>query len=370
VMPYNLFTWRLGTPGNPDQIGCDRTSTIVDARAILDECQKHNLTVSPSLHSVHWGAIPPDDAQSHATLYGLNGLDNVIGAVVEGLKNHPALLSWYVADEIMPGKSKFRISKDSVVEMDNKTFLSSLSRTVRKHDPWHPQWAVLIGGTLPNTDYSSFANLLDTMGVDHYCIGSPASNNMMGLGTFCSMYRDAFGTKGGVGFWAVPQLQNMGSYDWSLKSRTEYLARYRDPTEKEMLSMALMFAIHGAKGFYFYSYSDLRRGLPAPDFEKRWKDAKKAARMLKSLEPYLLGDNDGPACVASFRKGSGAAGGFEDNTGKVCVLVSAGDVGGEQEATIRVAKNPRLKSRFGRTARNGDGSYTFKDKDVTCDILE
>ncbi len=137
-----------------------------------------------------------------------------------------------------------------------------------------------------------------------------------------------------------------------------------------MLGSALMFAIHGAKGFIFYSYHDLRRGFAVPDFEKRWPDACRVAKTLRSLEPFIMSDVDGPEVDAVFSKGIGSAKGYADGKGKTCVLIAAGVNEGPQEATIKVKTTKALKSKYGRTTRNPDGSYVFHGNDICYDILE
>lgn len=66
--------------------------------------------------------------------------------------------------------------------------------------------------------------------------------------------------------WNVPQAHNLNIY-----APADKAADYRDPTGKEMLALALVQAIHGGKGFIFYSYFDFPRGRPGARLRRNWR---------------------------------------------------------------------------------------------------
>ena len=187
------------------------------------------------------------------------------------------------------------------------------------------------------------------------------------------MTQRAVGTPEGVAVWAVPQIFNWGCYDKRAKNdRKLYLSTYRDPTEKEMVAMSLLYAIMGAKGFVYYSYSTIE-GVSAkaalPDYDRRWPEVCRVGALMVSLAPFLLADSAGPAVTVNVESGKIMAKAFKDDKGNVRVLV-AGIGPGASKATLTVSSSVPLKSKFGKCVSLGNSQYRFQGADICSDILE
>ena len=134
--------------------------------------------------------------------------------------------------------------------------------------------------------------------------------------------------------------------------------------------MPLLAAIHGARGFIFYSYFDLRnvdQFLPG-SFEREWAKVKKMVAVMKELEPFILSTARPPAVtVKTMPAGAVQAAAMRDEKGNLRVIIVG--VGGQTRAIIKVDDKRPLRSRFGLTRRIGNGQYEFLADKVNSDIL-
>ncbi len=366
VAPYSLLSCDMDSGVDPNQASAEvKTSNLETVRTTLDECHRNGLKVSVPFPGTYWASTENDTQR-----FGVSGVHAVIAKTVESFKRHPGILAWYVADEPQPGVARIKTAPNRVETLDLGDFLRGIYRDVKAADPWHPVWTVFIGCTTPTQDYRSFMGIADVVAVDDYPIDARQNFEMGPINLYCDQLVNRFSGRHGAPLWAVPQMHNLGAYDSSLRNREELLAQHRYPTGDEMLGMAMMFAIHGAKGFVLYSYHDLFLRFSQPDFPRRWPEICLVVRTLNSLAPFIVSEVDGPAVEAEFSQGIGSAKGFADGKGNVRVLIAAGVRGGPQEATIKVRGAKVLKSCYGLTARNGDGSYHFVGKNICYDVLE
>ena len=80
---------------------------------------------------------------------------------------------------------------------------------------------------------------------------------------------------------------NWGNYRPGLKEdRERYLKEAREPTENEYLSVALLYASHGVKGFIFYHFQDIFTG-PVPELYDKIGDTAKG-KILYDIENAWL----------------------------------------------------------------------------------
>ena len=186
----------------------------------------------------------------------------------------------------------------------------------------------------------------------------------------------AMGTRSSFPLWCIPQAHNLGFYDAERQSDlTRVKEKWRDPTEAEMLAQALVMAIHGAKGFIYYSYYDLitvyqkRYPQALAESERRWQELCRAVGALRAIEPYLMSEKDGPALEVKVEQGQVEARAFADEKGQVCVLL-VGIGPGPAAALVRLPNGAALQSRRGATQPTADGWYRFTGTDICCDILE
>jgi hypothetical protein len=327
---------------------------VAKIRALMDVLHRNGKKVIFCVKDFHPGFAFQNYMKNYVTNKfepSYPDMDSLVTGLVTALKDHPALLAWYLNDEI-------RLSQ---VEMIN-----ARRELLNRLDPWHPTWGVLChAGELPFYDHAH-----DILGMDVYpLLKADAPREQKSV---VSMMAGA--NKSGLAAkWGVPQIFNWGNY-WA-KSAEEY-HQYVTPSEEEMRAMTLMMAIHDIKGFVFYCDHDLKRpgGLtgqpqwePQEVFASRWHDVVQIGLMLQDLAPFLLSDHDSQPVAAEIQEGNAELRKFVDNAGRVRILLSAIGPG-----PVRLRFNPEsagLRSFYGRCQLQSDGWWNFQGNDLACDIL-
>ena len=335
VLPYSSFS--LNAAGGK---GSNRINKLKKA---LDVYHKHGMKVIFSLKDQY-----PGMRYANYSLDETKGVMKVTEKVVSNLREHPAILSWYVCDEAI------------------RAFfpdVEALRDRVSMLDPNHPVYSL----TFRLDDFPYFGSTGDIMGVDTYPVYNNKSNSMQKV----SVAMDA-GIQTGKPIWFVGQVFNWGTVKALNKGKKEY-GKFRAPSAEEMRSMALLAAIKGAKGFIFYSFHDLRRAerFEPGSFKRRWPQIAELAGLLKSLESFILSIKKAPRVTVemlSGDKGQVQARAFVDKNGKVMIMVS-GNGPGENKAEITIKSNVELKSKYGRCHRVGKGKYLFCGDNICSDIL-
>ena len=133
--------------------------------------------------------------------------------------------------------------------------------------------------------------------------------------------------------------------------------------------MALLHAIHGAKGFIFYSDFDLRKSHEALRYDERWKELCQMGDAIKSLEPYILSDRSHIPLHVETTQGRVDVAALQSPQGDVAmILVSPLRDGGT--ADISGEKLPSgMVSKYGHTVEISPGKYRFHGAAAECDIL-
>jgi len=227
----------------------------------MDLAHERGLKVIYSVKDIYFGTrYCPDHIRSRE-----DELPFIKGKV-EAFRDHPALLAWYINDELP-------------LEMVDRLALHR--QWMEDLDPHHPAWVVLyqvdkVRGYLPS---------FDVIGTDPYPIAaSPPSRagdwTRKTVGAVC----------GARPVWQVPQVFNWACYKKSEKDK----AACRTPTYEEMRSMAWQCIAEGANGLIFYSWFDIRRD-PATPFEEHWPKVKAMAAEIKDMMPVLLSTEAPPA---------------------------------------------------------------------------
>ena len=182
-----------------------------------------------------------------------------IQARVERFRNHPALLAWYINDELPLGMlPRLTAHRDWLEELD----------------PDHPTWVVLYQVDRVRDYLPTF----DVIGTDPYPINR-RTPSMAGEWTR-ETRRAVYSSRP---MWQVPQAHNLGIYTKSEEDK----GKCRPPTLNEMRSMVWQCIAEGANGIVIYSWFDLRRD-PAEPFEQRWADVKAVADEVGKLIPMIL----------------------------------------------------------------------------------
>lgn len=190
-------------------------------------------------------------------------------------RNHPALIAWYINDE-MPL---------AMVER-----LAARQRLMEELDPDHPTWVVLY----QYDQVRSYISTFDVIGTDPYPVPEKPAGTAL---QWTRVTRDqTYNTRA---VWQVPQV-----FDWGAYRKGTAREKARAPTLAEMRSMAWQCVAAGANGLVFYSFFDLYKMKDRDPFEKRWLEVCAMAAEIKRYIPVLLSDEpaplvtcDGPASV-------------------------------------------------------------------------
>lgn len=306
-------------------------------RAGVDQVHKYGLKLVASIkEQLHGWNHKVDDAF---------GPIPVAKKLVENLKDHPALLVWYVSDE----EARSRVPD-----------IIKLRETVGAIDPDHPTWTL----TCFHDDLNYYATSGDILGIDPYPI--KATHGPQSLHEL----RDALaaGEKTGATIWHVPQAFNWAIIDKNMSD--EEFGKTRFLTREEVRTAPLLGAVYGAKGFVFYAYYDIaamEKRAPQRG-EEDWNNLKETVQLLRDLEPWIMSTEEAPAVtVEPSVEGEVVARAFV-NDGKLRVVIAS--LGEKCKAVVTIPGHAGLKSRFGKTRDLGGGRYEFTADAIDSDVLE
>ena len=214
----------------------------------------------------------------HGSQWAPEGI-NTIGAErawiedkAQRFRDHPALLAWYLNDEL------------PVEYMER---LNAHQQWLEELDPNHPTWVVLwqVG------EVRQYARSFDAIGTDPYPIPEESARR---AGTWARMTVEAVCDRRPV--WMVPQV-----FDWACYRETEEAKRgLRPPTLAEMRSMTWQCIAEGARGLVYYSFFDIKRDTVVP-FDVQWPLVKQVAAEVRDLIPVILSVEPVPAISVEER---------------------------------------------------------------------
>jgi len=232
----------------------------------MDIMQQHGLKLIYCMNDVY----PTATYLKHKGWEGIKGNEKIVPAVVKAYRTHPAILAWYLNDEI---------PRTLAPRMKNYYM------GVRNADPNHPGYIVLCN----MSELKYFPDTTDIMGVDPYPVpSSPVT-------TVSQWMDDANASvRGHKPTWLVPQAFAWYQYGAINPNRghipsTEELKTGRAPTYEESRCMTYLALTHGAKGLIYYCYYDLR---VLPQYKEIWAEMKKIGQEVKTLSPVLLSPSD------------------------------------------------------------------------------
>lgn len=261
----------------------------------------------------------------------------------ESLKKYPAIIGFYTLDEgnedMIPGLTKLRRLLD-------ENFPGAVVNTCNIFSP------------------ATYLPCADIAGGDKYPIDNKPGSRLGEMDDYCRLVRDTTA----VG-WHAPQCYNWANARrGAMKDAKTYRAAGREPKENEMLSVALMYASYGVKGFIFYSFFDIGRTAVREWPLLRWKRICGVGRDLRSLEPFIMSGRPIVELPHEDRKGKTRLVAFSDGTGAHRVVV-LGLEKGHETAFMLPADWGELRSRCGKVTRE-NGQYVFRGADFSCDILQ
>lgn len=260
--------------------------------------------------------------------HGIKGAEAITTAVVSRLKDHPAILAWYTADEASPSQA---------------SRLTAMRRLCNTLDQAHPVYGVFY----QYEQLPTYAPAFDVIGIDPY----PLSGNTLQM----AVYAMDQARRTGLPIWSVPQVFNWGVFKPAERNNP-------NPSEEKMRSLILLEAALGAKGFILYSYQDLRPPRSAAgNFETEWPKVRNLVAMLKKLEPFIMSGQ--PAEI--LLKGPVVAAELRNSAGKRAVIICSVGPG---KATASLRLDGDFQPAYGRTGREGD-LWLFAGEDISSDIL-
>ena len=316
VLPYASMSLRIrrDAPRSPEEIV-----------KVLDLAEKKGLKVIFSCKDVGSTA-----RYGLREWHGSKGQEAIIERVTGLLKNHPALLAWYINDE-QPSSQIPRL----------KTMREQFNRL----DPDHPTYGVLY----QYEDLPLYGPTCDVIGVDPY----PLAGNTLEKAVFALTQTRL----SGLPLWVVPQACNTAIY------RAEKKVSAPNPGEEEIRSLVLLETACGAKGFLFYKFEDLWSWkLPKGNFAKEWPKFKRVTAMLRELEPYILSEHP----VERLSEGKVVAARLRNAEGKSVILIVG--VGPEEAVKELKLETGKFRSRYGRAVEK-DGKWIFRGKGICSDLL-
>jgi hypothetical protein len=296
--------------------------------AQMDLAQQYGLKVIYSIKDWYAGShYCPKSIRSQADE------EPQVRARVRQFRDHPALLAWYLNDEL-PQQFLPR--------------LEAHQTWVAEEDPQHPTWCVLY----QFREVAAYLNTFDVIGTDPYPIGrSPAS---MAAEWTAETFRQVERARP---MWQVPQAHNWANY-----AKTEPEKRNtHTPSYEEKRSMAWQCICEGATGLVFYSWRDVQRNPDVP-FADQWDGLKRIAAEIDRLTPMLLSVEPVPAVKvhgpASVQGSPRWLHWMARRHGGKLYVFAVNDGDGEGAATFSLPQEPRSIKVLGEDRplrRNGAG---------------
>ena len=268
--------------------------------------------------------------------FELKGADQIVEHVVSGLKQHPALLGWYINDE------------RPLNQLDS---VENRRRQINRLDRFHPTLSLSMQFTM----MYRYAPTGDVIMVDPYPIVDRDSQDMRVVEVAGRMCR-----KTGVPWWGTPQLFRFGG--------VKDFDRYRDPTENELRAMCLQMVLDGAKGFVFYHYNDLiiHENQDPGYYRRRFGEFCRTTEMLKMLSEYILSPEKTVETVLTNRHGAVRSLTLTRRDGRRAVIITALGPG---EASADLVLRGGFQSLYGFSRQKSDGVWCFSGSHIAADIL-
>lgn len=291
----------------------------------LDLAKKYGLKVIYSIKDFFFGTKWCPEFiknEAHEEIY--------VREYVQKFRDHPALLAWYLNDEMT---------------LKYLPRLESHQKWVLQEDPHHPTWVVLLNVREVGENINTF----DVIGTDPYPI--PKSSASLVWKATAETLRQVEVSRP---LWQVLQAHNLGIYYED--------PSYRSPTYSEMRSMAWQAICEGANGIVFYSFFDLKRNPDVP-FKTQWKNLKKIAAEIDSVSDILLSIEPAPDVTVSFNSGNSTWMNWlvRSYKGKLYILaVNNGDK--EGTTTFSISKNIHKVTVIGKNRTIVPVKNRFKDK--------
>jgi hypothetical protein len=242
--------------------------TLAQKRKYLDALAQRGLREIFSVKDYYakgvWGTSPYLKGRTE---------EEAVRQDIKPLKDHPAILGWYLSDE----------------ETDYAA-VGQFHKWAKQEDPDH--LTLTLVNLLWAHQIAPFLDAGDVLCIDNYPVGNG------GVLTNVARHTDELVkvTKGIRPAWFVPQAY--GGYMCRNDFRditpevqllpSDIRTKGRAPTPREMRCMSYLAITHGATGLIYYYYKDIKM---AYDSEIRWAAVKEIGREIKNLSPILLAED-------------------------------------------------------------------------------
>ena len=312
-----------------------KTTQAEDILSSLDQMEKHGLKMIFSLFYQHM--IKPHGNREEFD--EVRGLNQVTEHVVNLVKDHPAMLAYYVSDEN---------------SLEEYPAVRALRERISKIDLWHP--------TVTLTNNSNFfapcCKTGDILSYDYYPVRTVPLEKQT-IDYYDLRYAGALG---------VPHWFTAQAMQWT-RDRDKGA---RSPQIQELRAMCYAALIFNCKGFMFYSYPSILGliDIDEADGKQLWSNIQTIAKELGELSEWILSLEEAPPVpIEQNNAGNGApevlARAFMAGNKMKVLVVSNGP--GAAEATLELAGN--FRSVHGLTTKAGSKTYRFQAKYVTADLL-
>ncbi len=240
ISPY----WASGKARTPDE--------IAQVREKMDRCAAVGMKVNYHIE--------------RACVY-LEGkaLEDAIRPEIEAFRDHPALLSWYIADE----PEGHRIPPERMY---------AAYKLVKQLDPYHPA-AICIAAL---SGMSNYVQAMDILMTDNYPVPHRPLTHVA-----WAMDRAHTGVGNVKPVWFIPQVFGGGEF-W-----------YREPNAKEVRVMTYESLIHGATAIQSFVR---RPPLSNPGSPVVWNECRTLAMEISQLAPAILSDEPAPVVTSNLEQ--------------------------------------------------------------------
>jgi hypothetical protein len=303
---------------------------VEKVRAYLDALAARKLKIIYSIKDVYAGTHG-----YYEPALGFRGEDAIVRGIVPLFRDHPALLAWYLNDEL---------------PLTMRDRLDARQRLVRQLDPNHPTWAVLY----QVDEFYGYLNSADVLGADPYPVNDRPVTVVSDWMRKCAAVSDGLRP-----LWMVPQAMDWACYH---KDRADKL---RAPTLDEELVMTYLCLIHGASGLIYYSYFDLMRDPLG--FDKRWADMLVVGNEVKQLFPALLSAAKPPTLDVKPSRDAVQFATRADDAGRRYVLLA--NPAPKEPATVIVGVTARAKLQLLQRGQTKPASATNGCCEITLEPM-
>ncbi len=223
-----------------------------EIRRYMDRCAEVGMKV---MYATYWVYFPKGRKMGEKQWAELR-------AEIEEVRDHPALLGYYLADE--PGLSGV-----------SEALLDRAYREIKATDPYHPVMLV----HLDPKQAPGYMNCLDIVMVDPYPFGG---RKVTMVADWIAGLQACFGDTKPI--WIASQAFG-GVYYWP-----------REPSRQEQRVMTYLAFIHGATGIqYFINRPRPTHGYVSPNSPRLWNECRALSLEAAELAPALLSAESPPA---------------------------------------------------------------------------